>query len=297
MHAVAFGGLFALNAGLSLLFGRIATHEADTAAARDTTIRRLEEALAENARLQEQLVEQGREAGVRDERERLALEIHDTIAQSLIGVVTQLQAAADAADPEAAHRHHERAADLAREALGEARRSVQGLLPRRLDDADLGGALADLVDDWSQATGVPGEVIVTGEPTQVHRDVDSTVVRVAQESLANVGKHAGASRVAVTLSYMDAELTLDVYDDGVGFDPDAVAPPARAGSGDGAGDRAGDGAGDGAGDLAGNAAGNGGVGLHGMRQRAARLAGELVVESAPGSGTAVSLRVPLLSHG
>lgn len=272
MQAVVFLALFVLNVGLSLLFGRIATHEAVVATERNTTIARLEEALAENATLQARLVEQAREAGVRDERERLALEIHDTIAQNLIGVITQLQAAADATTTATATTHREHAAELAREALGEARRAVQGLMPRRLDDADLGAALAAMVDDWSRSTGIASEVVVTGEPERLHRDVDSTVLRVAQESLANVGKHAAATRVGVTLSYMDDELTLDVRDDGVGFDLDAVEP---AVDGTGA---------------------NGGVGLHGMRQRAARLAGELVVESESGQGTAVSLRVPSVSR-
>jgi signal transduction histidine kinase len=268
MQLGAFVALFALNAGCALFFGRLADHEARLADERDDTIVRLGAALAENAELQARLVEQAREGGVRDERERLALEIHDTIAQSLIGVVTQLQAAGEAVDPADARTHHHRAADLAREALGEARRSVNELLPRRLDDADLETALSALVDDWSGTTGIPADVVVTGAAEDLHRDIDATVLRVAQESLANVGKHAGAHRVGVTLSYMGSELTLDVRDDGVGFDPAAVVPGADSG-----------------------------VGLVGMRRRAARLAGDLVVESEPGEGTAVSLRVPAVGRG
>jgi signal transduction histidine kinase len=259
----AFLGLFALNVGFVLFFERMALHEAELASERDETIRRLEAALAENAELQARLVEQAREAGVRDERERLALEIHDTIAQSLTGVVTQLQAAAEAPDREDARAHQHRAAELAREALGEARWSVQDLMPRRLRDADLESALGGLVDDWSGTSGIATDVRVTGATEKLHRDIDATVLRVAEESLANVGKHARASRVGVTLSYMGSELTLDVRDDGVGFDPAAVVPGTASG-----------------------------VGLLGMRQRAARVAGDLVVESEPGQGTAVSLRVP-----
>ncbi len=268
MQVGAFVALFALNSGCALFFGRLADHQAQLADERDDTIVRLEAALAENAELQARLVEQARGAGVRDERERLALEIHDTIAQSLIGVITQLQAAADAVDRAGARLHHHRAAELAREALGEARRSVNGLMPRRLHEADLEGALSALVDDWSGATGIPADVVVTGATEELHRDIDATVLRVAQESLANVGKHARASRVGVTLSYMGSELTLDVRDDGVGFDPDAVVPETDSG-----------------------------VGLLGMRQRAARLAGDLVVESERGQGTAVSLRVPAVGRG
>jgi signal transduction histidine kinase len=270
LQGAAFVGLFALNAGLALFFGRVAVHEEELATERDDTIRRLEAALAENAQLQERLVEQARETGVRDERERLALEIHDTIAQSLIGVVTQLQAADEAPGQADARTHRDQAAALARDALTEARRSVQALMPSRLHETDLRSALGALVDDWSGTTGIPTDVVVTGVTAgtgQLHRDIDATVLRVAQESLANVGKHARASRVGVTLSYMDSELTLDVRDDGVGFDPSAVVP--EPGSG---------------------------VGLVGMRHRAARLAGDLVVESEPGQGTAVSLRVPAVAR-
>jgi signal transduction histidine kinase len=271
VQAGAFLALLALNIGLALFFARISLQDAERAVERDDTIRRLEEALAENAELQARLVQQARESGVRDERERLAVEIHDTIAQGLIGILTQLQAAddaGDAADDTAARRHRVRAAQLAREALAEARRSVQGLHPRRLDDGDLGSALGELAEEWAQSTGIPAEVVVTGAGVRLHDDVGTTVLRVAQESLANVGKHASASRVGVTLSYMDTELTLDVRDDGVGFDPAAVRPRA-----------------------------DGGTGLLGMRQRAARLAGDLVVESEPGQGTAVCLRVPSVSRG
>lgn len=266
---LAFGGLFVLNAGLALLFGRIAGQEANLAQERTTTITRLEEALAENAALQSQLVAQAREAGVHEERERLALEIHDTIAQSLTGIVTQLQAAEESIDDGVAREHRERAASLAREALGEARRSVQGLMPMRLDRTALADALDRLVRDWAFGSGVASEVTVTGVTRALHRDVETTVLRVAQESLANVAKHACATRVGVTLSYTDDELVLDVRDDGIGFDPATVGVPAATG----------------------------GVGLGGMRQRAARLASEVVVESEPGGGTAVSLRVPSVRHG
>jgi signal transduction histidine kinase len=175
LQATAFVGLFALNAGLALFFGGIAVHE------RDVTIRRLEAAPAENAELQTRLVEQAREAGVRDERERLALEIHDTIAQSLIGVVTQLQAAEEATDPADARGHRLRATELTREALSQARRSVQGLMPSRLHEADLESALGALVDDWSGTTGIANDVVVTGVTDELHRDIDATVLRVESE--------------------------------------------------------------------------------------------------------------------
>lgn len=261
----AFAALFALNVGLATFFARIADQEQNLAAERDATIVQLEQALAENARLHEQLVEQARESGMRDERERLALEIHDTIAQSLIGVVTQLQAAEDASDPGVAGKHRERAANLAREALGEARRSVQGLRPAQLEEATLTAALDRLVREWSRDNAIAGALTVTGDPEPQPADVEATVLRVTQESLANVAKHAGAGRVGVTLSYMMDELMLDVRDDGAGFDPATVRNSSPE---------------------------SGGVGLHGMRERARRLSGELVIESEIGGGTAISLRVP-----
>ncbi|WP_375001880.1 sensor histidine kinase [Aeromicrobium sp. CTD01-1L150] len=269
-----FGALFAVNAALVLMFGRIMRQEAELASERTSTIdelertnARLEQALAENARLQAELVARARESGVHDERERLALEIHDTLAQSLTGIVTQLRAADDAVEPDDARAHRARAGDLARDALGEARRSVQGLLPAQLDDRQLPEVLDRLVADWAGSSGVRGDLMVTGEPEAVHPDVGATVLRVAQEALTNVAKHAAASRVGVTLSYMDDELVLDVRDDGGGFDPSGPSAPQRTG----------------------------GVGLRGMRQRAARVAGEIVVESEHGFGTAISLRVPYLS--
>ena len=271
----AFAAIFALNAGLAMGFCRLAAQEQSVAQQRDSTIDQLEQAnaalhaaMAENARLNQRLVEQAREAGVRDERQRLALEIHDTIAQSLIGVLTQLQAAEDTSEVGSAEGHRMRAADLARAALGEARRSVQGLRPAQLDQAALDVALDRLVREWSQDHGIAGELTITGSSFRQRADVEAAVLRVTQESLTNVAKHACAGRVGVTLSYMEDELSLDVRDDGVGFCPESVTVSQA-----------------------------GGVGLHGMRQRAQKLAGELVVESEVGGGTAVSLRLPAVRGG
>ena len=276
LQLALFLGLLVLNGVLTVVMTNADAHEAELAAERNSTIAmleeanvRLEQALVENAGLQAQLVQQARESGVHEERERLALEIHDTIAQNLTGIVTQLQASTDTTDEDAGRDHVKRAADLAREALGEARRSVQGLLPLRLDSTDVVEALTDLTREWSASTGIAGAVVVTGDVEPLHRDIEATVLRVAQEALTNVGKHAQAQRVGVTLSYTDDELVLDVRDDGIGFDPDSARTPEGHG-----------------------------VGLHGMQQRAARVAGELVVESEPGAGTAISLRVPsVVPHG
>ncbi|MFE6456543.1 sensor histidine kinase [Streptomyces cinereoruber] len=270
---LVFGGLFALNACLVVGFSHLAVKDAEKAAERAATIaelgranRRLEQALAENAALQAQLLLQAREAGVADERRRLAAEIHDTIAQGLTGVVTQLQAASAAPDRDRAETHLRRAADLARHSLGEARRSVRNLSPVALEHDALPDALRKTVEEWAERTGVDTRFTVTGTEAPLHDEVAATLLRIAQEALSNTARHSGAARAGVTLSYMGDEITLDVRDDGRGFDP--LARPERDGDG-------------------------GGFGLDGMRARAERLTGTVTVETAPGEGTAVSARVPL----
>ncbi|GLZ14086.1 histidine kinase [Actinomadura sp. NBRC 104425] len=254
-QAAAFGGLLALNSGLVLFFDRLSRREAERARTQAETIAelertnaRLQQALAENAALQAQLIVQAREAGVADERRRLAAEIHDTIAQGLTGIITQLQAAGD-------DEHVRRAIALARESLREARRSVHDLAPAQLEHDTLPEALKKLTDGRAGLT-------VTGTAVPLHDELEAALLRIAQEALANATRHAHANRIGVTLSYMDDEVTLDIRDDGRGF-----TRPSR------------------------------GFGLTAMRERAERVAGTLEIESEPGRGTAVSVRVPLIRHG
>jgi signal transduction histidine kinase len=274
------------------------------------TNRKLEEAMAENAGLHAQLLTQAREAGVHDERQRMAREIHDTLAQGLIGIITQLGAAAQTeTQPADWRRHLDTAAGLARESLSEARRSVHALRPEALESAQLPEALAEVVQRWSAVNRVSAEMTTTGTATPMHPDVEVTLLRTAQEALANVAKHASAARVGVTLSYMDDVVTLDVRDDGTGFVPrsgglDGLAVPGSGGRSRGPDGVAGSGgrprgpggpavAGSrGAGGLAGR---GGGFGLTAMRQRLDRIGGTLDIESEPGTGTAVSASVPAWS--
>lgn len=230
---------------------------------------RLEASLRENADLHARLVAQARQAGVQDERQRMAREIHDTLAQGLAGIITQLQAAerTDRDDP-AWQRHADAATTLARESLSEARRSVQALRPESLESARLPEALSDVVARWSSLHGVPVQVTTTGEPRPMHPEVEVTLLRTAQEALANVAKHARANRVGLTINYMEDLVTLDVRDDGIGFVPGRVVD---------------------AGSVAG-----GGFGLTAMRQRVAGLSGTLEIESEPGGGTAISANLPAL---
>ncbi|MDT0491647.1 histidine kinase [Kitasatospora albolonga] len=278
MNWVAFGALYLINAALALFFWHVGMREeekariqVETIAELERTNLRLEEAMAENAALHAQLLVQAREAGVDDERRRLAAEIHDTLAQGLTGIIAQLQVVTSTrdTDPATARVHLDRAAALARHSLGEARRSVHNLAPVALEHDGLTGALEKTVATWAEQHRVRADFTVTGTAEPVHDEVAATLLRIAGEALANAGRHAGASRVGVTLSFMDDELTLDVRDDGRGFDPDATAPASRTG----------------------------GFGLGGMRARAERIAGTVEVESEPGGGTAVSARVPLVRQG
>jgi signal transduction histidine kinase len=232
--------------------------------------RKLSETLEENAGLQARLLASAREAGVLDERARLAREIHDTIAQGLTGVVAQLEAASAAdqpgdPDPQVRRRHVDIAMALARESLSEARRSVEALTPGQLDRAQLPDAIAEMAKRWGENAGVDLVLDTTGEPVPLMPELEVALFRVAQEALANVGKHAGATRVGLTLSYMGDVVVLDVRDDGRGFDPGAVQTSTDSG-----------------------------FGLAAMETRVRRVSGTVEVESAPGEGTALSASVPAI---
>lgn len=230
---------------------------------------RLARLAEENADLQAQLLAQARESGVNAERQRMAREIHDTLAQGLIGIIAHLEAADRVLDDKRALRPRMATAQsMARDSLAEARRSVQALRPAPLADAMLPDALTKVAGEWSRSSGVRCEVTVTGTAAPLHPEVEVTLLRTAQEALANVSKHAGASRAGLTLSYMEDVVALDVKDDGGGFDP-----ARQEGRTPGA---------------------DGGFGLTAMRQRVTRLAGSLVIESAPGQGTGISATIPAI---
>ncbi|MER5320516.1 sensor histidine kinase [Streptosporangium roseum] len=235
----------------------------ERSAERKRMVAQLEKAMRENAGLHAQLLVQAREAGVLDERQRMAAEIHDTLAQGLTGIITQLQAAQQAEDW---RRHTDNAVRLARESLAEARRSVHAVGPGQLEAAPLPEALREVVARWSEFNGVRADFTTTGTVRPMHPEVEETLLRTAQEALANAAKHAGASRVGLTLSYMEDVVTLDVRDDGAGFDPERVRD-------------------------------GGGFGLTSMGKRVSRLAGTLEIESEPGGGTAVSASVPAVARG
>ncbi|GAA3656001.1 sensor histidine kinase [Nonomuraea antimicrobica] len=244
------------------------------------TNRLLEATLAENAGLHAQLLAQAREAGVLEERQRMAREIHDTLAQGLTGIIAQLQAAEQMHEvPAPWVRPFAAVTRLARESLAEARRSVDALRPEPLETARLSDALADVSGRWSKLHGLPVQVTTTGTARPMAPEAEFALLRTAQEALANVAKHAHATRVGVTLSYLEHEVALDVRDDGRGFDPAQLESGTGATGGPWPPSR---------GD---------GFGLTIMRQRIEGLSGTLGIESEPGAGTGISACVPTLSTG
>ncbi len=202
------------------------------------------------------------------ERHRLARDIHDTLAQGFTSIVMLLEAAEAelVADPGKARIHIDQARSTARGSLTEARSLVWALRPDRLIESSLVEAVQSVVDQLGEETPTRAEFVVTGEPRQLPDVTDECVLRVTQEALANVRKHAGASRVTVTLSYLDDGVVLDVRDDGVGFGPAIFAA-----TGDGL---------------------VGGVGLQLMLDRVEQLGGTRVIESNVGAGTSVVVQLP-----
>nr|CEL17778.1 two-component system sensor kinase [Kibdelosporangium sp. MJ126-NF4]CTQ90998.1 two-component system sensor kinase [Kibdelosporangium sp. MJ126-NF4] len=247
-----------ITAMAALVGWAIRTMEREAIRRRETTSR-LVAVAAENEKLHAMLLERAREAGVAEERARMAREIHDTVAQGLTGIVTQLEAVDDLVSAGVRARI-DTARQLARTSLVEVRRSIDALRPGPLRDTRLSEAVEQAVTTWRAQYDIPVTVTVTGTPQPMHSEAEVTVLRAAQEALSNVGRHAQAHRVDVTLSYMEDVVVLDVRDDGTGFDPRCAT----------------------------------GFGLTALRQRVRLLAGSVEVESTPGGGTAVSVAVPLI---
>lgn len=225
----------------------------------------LAQALAVQAMLALQMTrfaEQGQKAAILEERNRMAREIHDTLAQGFTGIVLQLTAAEHelTESPEKAQGHLVRARGLARESLAEARRSVWALHPRSLEHSELPDAFTRHVEQMTAGTPIQSELHVHGRPRSLSSDVESNVLRVGLEALTNAIKHARASLVSIELSFEPEQIRLSVQDNGQGFDPAATAGE--------------------------------GFGLTGMRERAESLEGRVTISSKPGQGTEVVLVAP-----
>ncbi len=216
--------------------------------------------LAELQGAQEQIAALNREAGAAAERERLARELHDTIAQDLTGLVMLAQRARrEAAAPDATLAMIEEAA---RGALGETRALVAAGAALDADGIGFEGALQRLAERFERETGVVVSLLVA-EGVTLSRDAEVVVLRCAQETLSNARKHARASRISLEVSIahggMSARARLRVSDDGIGFDPENARD---------------------------------GFGLSGMTERLALVGGTLSVTSAAGAGTVLVAELP-----
>ncbi len=220
---------------------------------------------------QSELAAQERQAGMLAERQRLAGVIHDTLAQDLTSIVIHLEAAEQAlgSSPAEAQQHIDQARRTARDGLAEARRFVWALLPEVTDREPLQLALQRITQQWSEENGVPAEFTRVGDARPLPPPVEVTLLRAAQEGLANVRKHASARQVNLTLTYMPDEVLLDIQDDGQGFDPAAL--PAQPGQ-------------------------ESGYGLFSLRERALELGGSFAAESEPGHGATLTIHLPVQAN-
>lgn len=219
----------------------------------------------ENARL----FEQTRDLAVLEERNRMAREIHDTLAQGFTGVIMQLEAGEQALESrlesEAAE-HLERAKALAKDSLQEARRTVWDLLPRALEDQrHLEDALRTEVEQLSSAGQEKVSFATSGVKRELPTQVQTALLRICQEALINVRKHASAANVDVRLDYTGHQVGLMVVDDGVGFNINSAREMSASG----------------------------GFGMTAMRQRANGINGVFEVMSEVGHGTSISARAPI----
>jgi len=268
--AVAALGIAAFGIGFSYAYGSFVDRIIDQSNERAELIAELEATRAE-------LAAANHESGKLAERQRLAGEIHDTIAQGFSSIIMLLQAAeaglasaglADAGPAgegtageglASARRQLGLATQTARENLTDARALIGALAPAGLASETLPGALRRVTERVGAETGIGVSFDVSGTPRPLSAAFDVALLRVGQEALANVRKHAAARSAAVLLSYQPAAVSLEVTDDGQGFDPAQV---------------------------------NGGYGLRGMRDRLGQAGGRVEVRSAPGAGTRVLAEVP-----
>lgn len=251
-------GLVGVVATVSIVMGLYISSLIGQSEERQRLIKELEKTRAE-------LATEERRAGILEERGRLAREIHDTLAQGFISIVTHLEAAEESeGDSQEARQHVKQAKQTSRENLAEARRLVAALRPEILESYSLPEALRRLTNRTSEDIGIPVDLNVTGDPDETPQEIQVTLLRAAQEALANVRRHAKANRIDLTLSYTGDLILLDVQDDGSGFDPSTS-----------------------------NSNGDGGFGLRSMRERVEALGGELLVESEPGAGTTLAVQLPL----
>lgn len=197
------------------------------------------------------------------ERNRMAREIHDTLAQGLGAISMQLELARnDTGAAHAAAPHLETAHRLVRTSLAEARNSIWNMRSQVLETGDLPTALRAILEQMATGTDAKTQMEVVGPPRRLPPVTENNLLRVGQEAITNATKHARARNITLELEFAAQHVRLTVRDDGCGFDPMRPTP------------------------------GDGGFGLVGMRERAGQSRGELTVRSASGQGTEITLIAP-----
>jgi PAS domain S-box-containing protein len=251
------------------LRGFIGIHHSEKGSYRADEIE-LAQALAHHVMLAvhgQELVEQQREAAILKERTRMARDIHDTLAQGFTGVIIQMEAAEEALleqDSEHAADHVRRARELARDSLGEARRSVHALRPQMLEKAAFADALQAIVKNTAAGTALQTEFQIIGKPHDLSPAVEENLLHIGQEALTNALKHAHATKFNARISFDSDAVYLELHDNGDGFDVDGVN--------------------------------GGGIGLIGMKERADQIGATVKVISEPGKGTKITAMSPYQSR-
>jgi ligand-binding sensor domain-containing protein/signal transduction histidine kinase len=202
---------------------------------------------------------------VLSERNRMARDIHDTLAQGFVGISLQLEAVGSMLEesPQRAKQHLDLAQDMVTHSLTEARRSVWDLRAHALDSADLAAALSETARQLTSGTAVEAQLSVVGASRRLDAAVENNLLRIGQEALTNAMKHARAKKIHIELSFQPKYIRLRIQDDGCGFETNN-----KSHSGDGH------------------------FGLIGMQERAERLKGQLELNSRPGAGTEIIITVP-----
>jgi signal transduction histidine kinase len=225
--------------------------------------------LQSRTRLQEQAhrraMAEAEFATILTERNRVAREIHDTLAQGLVATSVQLRLAKKSAanDPDSMGHHLDAAQQLVRDSLEEARNSIWNMRSQVLETGDLVSALKGILKQMADGVELRTHFEVAGRARRFSPVIENNVLRFGQEAITNAVKHAEAKHLNVMLEFGEKHFQLRVWDDGRGFDPSQ--PPPSTGS----------------------------FGLMGMKERAAELKGELKIRSGRGEGAEVSLSVPL----
>lgn len=200
------------------------------------------------------------------ERTRIARDLHDTMAQSISGVVLQLDAARFYFQnkPDESQQHLLRAADLARDGLLQARRAVWQLRDPSLQQGDIFQALVDMAQQMSVDSGIPIKVVISGNPLPLPESSEEQLLRISQEGITNALKHANAQEIQVELKFASDLVQLSIDDNGRGFD--ILSKPTSTGQH---------------------------FGLAGMQERVKQLRGTFSIDSKPGRGTTITVSIPL----